>query len=56
MAFRDAVNPGVVNRPLELRAVSKFLQSVEDQPRCLILEGEAGIGKTTAWPSLRRRA
>ena len=56
MAIRDAVNPGVVNRPLELRAVAKFLQSAEEQPHGLILEGEAGIGKTTVWLAVVEQA
>jgi DNA-binding CsgD family transcriptional regulator len=43
------VNSGVVSRPLEFRAVSEFLQSACVQPSGLIIEGEAGIGKTTLW-------
>ena len=43
------MNTGVVNRPLELRAVSEFLRSAGTQPSGLIIEGEAGIGKTTLW-------
>jgi hypothetical protein len=45
------MNSGVVNRPLEFRAVTQFLQSAGAQPSGLIIEGEAGIGKTTLWLS-----
>jgi hypothetical protein len=41
--------PGVVSRPLEIRAVSEFLQSASRQPSALVIEGEPGIGKTTLW-------
>jgi DNA-binding CsgD family transcriptional regulator len=43
--------PGVVSRPQESRAVSEFLQSAAHQPSGLVIEGEAGIGKTTLWLS-----
>jgi DNA-binding CsgD family transcriptional regulator len=43
--------PGMVNRPLEIRAVSEFLQSATHQPSGLLIEGEPGIGKTTLWLS-----
>jgi DNA-binding CsgD family transcriptional regulator len=43
--------PGVVNRPLEIRAVSDFLRSAAHQPGALVIEGEPGIGKTTLWLS-----
>jgi DNA-binding CsgD family transcriptional regulator len=41
----------VVNRPLELRAVSDLLRSAIQQPSALVIEGEPGIGKTTLWLS-----
>src|SRR5690349_15524162 len=48
--------PGVVSRPLEIRAISDFLQSAARHPSALIIEGEAGIGKTTLWLSAVERA
>ena len=48
--------PGVVSRPLEIRAVSEFLQSAAHQPSALVIEGEPGIGKTTLWLSAVERA
>jgi DNA-binding NarL/FixJ family response regulator len=39
----------VVGRDEELAAVVAFLESTEALPRALLLEGEAGIGKTTLW-------
>jgi DNA-binding CsgD family transcriptional regulator len=47
---------GVVSRPLEIRAVSEFLQSATRQPSALVIEGEPGIGKTTLWLSAVERA
>src|SRR2546430_1125524 len=39
----------VVGRDEELAAVVGFLESTESFPSVLLLEGEAGIGKTTLW-------
>jgi DNA-binding CsgD family transcriptional regulator len=39
----------VVSRAQEFRAVAEFLQSAAAQPSGLVIEGEAGIGKTTLW-------
>jgi DNA-binding CsgD family transcriptional regulator len=39
----------VVGRERELAAASVFLESIPSGPRVLLLEGEAGIGKTTIW-------
>ncbi len=39
----------VISRSAEIRAVSEFLLSAERQPTGLVIEGEAGIGKTTLW-------
>src|SRR6185369_3256949 len=47
---------GVVSRPLEIRAVSEFLQSAAHQPAALVIEGEPGIGKTTLWLSAVEQA
>ena len=44
------MKPGfVVGRERELAAVGAFLVAVPDGPRALLVEGEAGMGKTTVW-------
>ena len=43
------VNSGVVSRPFESRAVAEFLRHAAQRPSGLVIEGEAGIGKTTVW-------
>ena len=40
---------GVVGRDSELAAVAAFLDGVPSGPAGLLLEGEAGVGKTTVW-------
>jgi DNA-binding CsgD family transcriptional regulator len=40
---------GVIERPSEFRVVVEFLGSADRQPSGLVIEGEAGIGKTTLW-------
>ncbi|OBI81940.1 LuxR family transcriptional regulator [Mycobacterium sp. E740] len=40
---------GVVERPAEFRSVTEFLRSAVDAPAGLVIEGEAGVGKTTLW-------
>jgi DNA-binding CsgD family transcriptional regulator len=45
----DDVSVGVVARSAEFRAIADFLGSVNDQPAGLLVEGDAGIGKTTLW-------
>src|SRR4051794_22912899 len=39
----------VVGRDEELTAVERLIDALEDGPAALLLEGEAGIGKTTVW-------
>ena len=39
----------MISRSAEFRAVSEFLLSAERQPTGLVIEGDAGIGKTTIW-------
>src|ERR1700730_11794512 len=39
----------MISRAAELRAVADFLLSADRQPTGLVIEGEAGIGKTTLW-------
>lgn len=38
-----------VGRSAELAAVSRFVASAKTQPSGLVIEGDAGIGKTTVW-------
>jgi ATP/maltotriose-dependent transcriptional regulator MalT len=46
----------VVSREAESLAVGEFLASVPSGPSALVIEGEAGIGKTTVWLSALERA
>jgi len=39
----------MVSRSAESRAVADFLAAASSQPAGLLIEGEAGIGKTTLW-------
>jgi DNA-binding CsgD family transcriptional regulator len=39
----------IVGREGELRSLAGFLETVPDRPAALVLEGEAGIGKSTLW-------
>jgi DNA-binding CsgD family transcriptional regulator len=47
MARHSAVSGGSVERELEARAVSELLNHADRGPAGLVVEGEAGIGKTT---------
>ena len=47
---------GVVSRETESRVVDEFLGSVPSGPSALVVEGEAGIGKTTVWLAGVQRA
>jgi AAA ATPase domain len=40
---------GILGRDVELAQVRSFIGSVPDGPSALLLEGAAGIGKTTLW-------
>jgi hypothetical protein len=44
-----AVSSAIIGREAELRAVERFLDGLAAEPRALVLDGEAGIGKTTLW-------
>ena len=46
----------VVGRDAELGEVRGFLAALQGGFAALILEGEAGIGKSTVWQEARRRA
>ena len=39
----------IVGREVELAAVERFLDTLTREPAVLVVEGEAGIGKTTVW-------
>ena len=40
---------GLFGRESELSAVDRFVASINEGPAALVLEGEAGIGKTSLW-------
>jgi hypothetical protein len=46
----------VVGREAELHALASFLDRSSDLPAAFVLEGEAGIGKTTLWREAVRAA
>lgn len=46
----------VVGRERELAELAAFLAAIPDGPRALLLEGDAGIGKTTVWLDAVRSA
>ena len=46
----------IVGRDSELEAIGAFLHGEGARPRVLVLEGEAGIGKTTVWEEATRAA
>jgi DNA-binding CsgD family transcriptional regulator len=48
--------PSVVGREPELEAIERLLDDARSRFRSLVLEGEAGIGKTTVWREAVRRA
>ncbi len=39
----------IVGRDAELQAVERFLDTARERAAALLIEGEAGIGKTTVW-------
>ncbi len=47
---------GVIGREAELRLVESFLDAAGPGAHALVLEGEAGIGKTTIWHAARESA
>src|SRR5258708_15347905 len=46
----------MASRPPEESALSEFLDSASTAPSALLLDGEAGIGKTTVWLAGLKRA
>jgi endonuclease YncB( thermonuclease family) len=49
----DGRRRGNCRRGEESAEIARFLDSVHEGPAAFVLEGEAGIGKTTRWPSFR---
>jgi hypothetical protein len=47
---------GIFGRDLELAAMERFLDGAPTWPSAVVIEGEAGIGKTTLWLEGIRRA
>ena len=45
----DSSDRDVVGREVEIAALNDFLERPPNLPGVLLLEGEAGIGKTTLW-------
>jgi DNA-binding CsgD family transcriptional regulator len=50
------MTPGIVGREAPLLEVESFLDAASAGFAVLVLEGDAGIGKTTLWREARRRA
>jgi len=46
----------VVGRSYESNAIADFLESVGTQPSALLIEGEAGVGKSTLWLAALEKA
>jgi DNA-binding NarL/FixJ family response regulator len=46
----------IIGRELELAEAGSFLDDLRQGPAALVLEGEAGIGKTTVWSEILERA
>jgi DNA-binding CsgD family transcriptional regulator len=47
---------GMATRPAEEGAVGEFLDSASSAPSALLIDGEAGIGKSTLWSAASERA
>jgi DNA replication protein DnaC len=43
------MSPGVVGRDSELASLRDFVSSIPAGAAVLVLEGDAGVGKTTLW-------
>jgi ATP/maltotriose-dependent transcriptional regulator MalT len=50
------VSIDVVRRSVELRSIAQLFSTIGQQPSGLLLEGEAGIGKTTLWLAALQQA
>jgi DNA-binding CsgD family transcriptional regulator len=49
LAVQTAFGSEIAGRASELAAIEEFVDSIAGQPSCLVLEGPAGVGKTTLW-------
>src|SRR6187551_1362014 len=56
MEREGGVLDSIVGREAELREIERFLAAVRTAPGALVIEGEAGIGKSTIWLEAVRRA
>jgi len=62
MRFADMVlaqsteDAEIVGREEELGALARFIHDIDRRPAGLVLEGEAGVGKTTLWRAAMRMA
>ena len=52
----DRVVSGIIGRDAESGEIARFLERAQVGPACLVLAGEAGIGKTTLWNAAIERA
>ena len=53
----EGAGPGhILARNVELAAIESFVDAIADGPAALVLEGSAGIGKTTLWTAGVRSA
>jgi DNA-binding NarL/FixJ family response regulator len=52
----SSVSSAMVGRERELEVGTRWLASLERDSGCMILEGEAGIGKTTLWSAIVAQA
>ena len=48
MDVRESVH-GILGREAEVAQIARFIESVSEGPSALLLDGVAGIGKTTLW-------
>src|ERR1700728_3760255 len=56
MAERSRLSPGATNRPAVNEVITAFLKASSQEPAALVVEGEAGIGKTTLWLEVMEQA
>jgi ABC-type transport system involved in cytochrome c biogenesis ATPase subunit len=50
------VTAGIASRPIEEAALNEFLDAAASAPAALLVDGEAGMGKTTLWLAGLERA
>ena len=46
----------IIGREEELEALARFIDDIDRRPAGLVLDGEAGVGKTTLWRAAMRMA